>query len=40
MFALINPSVGRTAAETEAPILGLPEANSPLIGNDFNAGND
>ena len=37
---MINPSVGRTDAETEAPILGLPEAKSPLTGNDFNAGKD
>ena len=40
MFALINPSIERTDAETEAPMLWLPEAKSPLTGKDPDAGED
>ena len=31
---------GRTDAETEGPILWLPDANSQLTGKDLDAGND
>ena len=32
--------IGRTDAETEAPILWPPDAKSPLIGKDSDAGKD
>ena len=32
--------IGRTDAQTEAPILGPPDVNSQLIGKDPNAGKD
>ena len=32
--------IGRTDAKAEAPILWPPDAKSPVIGNDSDAGND
>ena len=32
--------IGRTDAEAEAPILGLPDVNSQLIGKDSDSGKD
>ena len=32
--------IGRTDAETEAPVLWPPDAKSQLIGKDFDAGKD